>query len=106
MNEVFTRAFKDVIFEFGLIDTGNLLASINVSAELFGWELVISIECEDYVKYHLEMGLVDAFTSKSEVNEEIGKIYQARIETMMENILNGIVDEEPRIDVTILINGE
>jgi hypothetical protein len=106
MNDVFTRAFEQVILEYDLIDTGALYESIIVEADLNGWQLVINIQCEDYVKYHVEKGLVDSFLNRSEVNTEITRIYQEKIEGVIESVLAGGVFEEPSFDVNILINGE
>ena len=106
MNQILTDAFKAVILDYGLIDTGDLYSSVNVSTTLNDNQLIINIECNDYVKYHLELGLIDSFIAKFEVSEEIGTFYEPLINQAIQDVLDGKEVEEPLYDVVISINGE
>lgn len=108
MNQTLTRAFQQVIRNYDLISTGRLLNSVRVEIQLVGFQPIIDITCEDYVKYHLYLGLLDDFLSDPAVETEIGNIYLEEVERVMQAITNGDPVDLPDVvgDALVLVNGE
>lgn len=105
MNSILTEAFKKLIIARGLVDTGYLLNSINVSTKLVGSDVYIDITGADYLPYVIaDNELINLFQNDPAVSDEISLMLTPMIEQMVQDAINGIfTDITPR--VFVLING-
>jgi hypothetical protein len=105
MNSILTEAFKRLIIARGLVDTGFLLNSINVSTKLVGSEIYIDITGADYLPYVIvDNDLINLFQNDPLVSQEISIMLTPMIEQMVQDAINGkFTDVTPR--AFVLING-
>jgi hypothetical protein len=109
MNQVLTDAFQSIIQKEDLIDTGALYASVSADIyQEYGY-ITISIECEDYVKYHIESrDLIGQFLDLPEVSFEIARL----LDEAVMGALGGLFSDEPinlnsfPEDIRVEVNGD
>jgi len=106
MNDVLTNAFKQIIIKEELIDTGLLRDTVVVSTNLAGPILMVDIDAQDYVKYHLEdRRLVQQWSDRTDVQEELERLLAPVIEEMFQTTLDGMSVDPTLLAVRVSVNG-
>jgi len=106
MNDVLTNAFRQIIIKEELIDTGLLRDTVVVSTNLAGPILMVDIDAQDYVKYHLEdRRLVQQWSDRTDVQEELERLLAPVIEEMFQSTLDGMNVDPTLLAVRVSVNG-
>lgn len=109
VNTTLTKLFKSVIIKEDLIDTGRLLNSIVVFTNVSDTgAIVINVDCEDYIKYHLvDYRIINQFTNNNIFELEIEDMIAPIIESSIQDIVDNPSLETTNINpsVIILVNG-
>ena len=106
MNDVLTNAFKQIIIKEELIDTGLLRDTVVVRTNLAGPILMVDIDAQDYVKYHLEdRRLVQQWSDRTDVQEELERLLAPVIEEMFQTTLDGMSVDPTLLAVRVSVNG-
>lgn len=75
ISNVLSSAFKRVILDNKLYDTGALHDSIQVDINIVGSKIIIQVHALDYIKYHLESyDLTKQFTGTSEFTSVVQSV--------------------------------
>lgn len=107
MNAILTNAFKRIIEKEQLIDTGALLSSVVIDMEISPLFINIYLNCEDYVKYHIEeRNLLDQFFDDSDVSNEIYRLLDPVITNAVTNSFLNVGQINIPEDIIFYLNGE
>jgi hypothetical protein len=106
MSAILTELMKKTILDLDLIDTGALYNSIQVTTQLNQNELIIIVESEDYIKFHVEdKDIVNVFLNQPGCDEEFGIIIFPWIENGIRDIFEGRgSDNLSNLKISVLFN--
>jgi hypothetical protein len=105
-----TEAFKEIIIN-ELYDTGALYESMQIYSESINNEIVIDIQCEEYIVYHIQrLDLIPRLVEFPEFGDVLSKWIVVDIERFLEFELNNLDGPDPSPGsiiprVRILLNG-
>lgn len=110
MNPKLTEAFKRIILNAGLVDTGFLLNSIIVKTKIVGLNISIDITGADYLPYIIaDNNLINIFQNDPAVSQEISLMLDPIIQKLVQDLIDGkiqsIENNNVNPTVTIYING-
>ena len=89
-----------------LIDTGNLLRSINVDVSINRQQLIINVKGVDYLEYvDKKYQLSKLFSESSEFNNEISDLFAPILEKMVDDQIQKGIEITPDLSLKILVNG-
>ncbi len=107
INSTLTIAYKNVLKESQLVDSGKLLNSISVDLSVSANDIIVNIKSLDYLKYLVkENNLTNKFINKSEFENEIGNLYLPIIEKAINDTLDGQQPSVLNPQIIILYNGK
>ena len=106
MNSALTDAYKKIVMRLQLIDTGNLLRSINVDVSINRQELIINVKGVDYLEYvDKKYQLSKLFSESFEFNNEISDLFAPILEKMVDDQIQKGTEITPDLSLKILVNG-
>lgn len=104
MNETLTSAFKEVIQQLELIDTGRLYNETVVDLTVVNSIITIDIKAPEYLDFLIDKyPILDIWSTKPQVLSEL-ELYVVPV--LEQNILNSLEgDAQSQIDITLTVNG-